>query len=194
METTTTSTAPPLTKQTIIPMEKLSSNTPLADFLMDAWYQMSLVCTFHFICFKFEFCFASLWSVFHVFIWCKLVLTILCCLAELAKLPILPPYLHPGRVEHVYGVNFASGGAGALRETAQGFVRPTSSLYLLYKQIIWRKKPKNYYIIRCIYIRVYVGYRPENSGKLFKKFEECVEWETGKSNSRGNCVKICVLD
>ncbi|XP_014515577.1 GDSL esterase/lipase 1 [Vigna radiata var. radiata] len=42
--------------------------------------------------------------------------------AELAKLPILPPYLHPGRVEHVYGVNFASGGAGALRETAQGFV------------------------------------------------------------------------
>jgi len=53
----------------------------------------------------------------------KLVLTILCCLAELAKLPILPPYLHPGRVEHVYGVNFASGGAGALRETSQGFVR-----------------------------------------------------------------------
>ncbi|CAJ1949509.1 unnamed protein product [Sphenostylis stenocarpa] len=42
--------------------------------------------------------------------------------AELAKLPILPPYLHPGRVEHVYGVNFASGGAGALRETSQGFV------------------------------------------------------------------------
>ncbi|KAK7384836.1 hypothetical protein VNO78_30539 [Psophocarpus tetragonolobus] len=43
-------------------------------------------------------------------------------IAELAKLPILPPYLHPGNVEHIYGVNFASGGAGALRETAQGRV------------------------------------------------------------------------
>ncbi|KAH1211006.1 hypothetical protein AAZX31_15G246700 [Glycine max] len=42
--------------------------------------------------------------------------------AELAKLPILPPYLHPGNVEYVYGVNFASGGAGALRETSQGMV------------------------------------------------------------------------
>ncbi|CAJ1949507.1 unnamed protein product [Sphenostylis stenocarpa] len=47
---------------------------------------------------------------------------VVCISAELAKLPILPPYLHPDRVEHVYGVNFASGGAGALRETAQGFV------------------------------------------------------------------------
>lgn len=49
-------------------------------------------------------------------------------LAELAKLPILPPYLHPGHVEYVYGVNFASGGAGALRETSQGMVRPSSNL------------------------------------------------------------------
>ncbi|KAK7294509.1 hypothetical protein RJT34_17398 [Clitoria ternatea] len=42
--------------------------------------------------------------------------------AELAQLPLLPPYLHPGHPQHIYGVNFASGGSGALRETALGFV------------------------------------------------------------------------
>ncbi|XP_020225249.1 LOW QUALITY PROTEIN: GDSL esterase/lipase 1-like [Cajanus cajan] len=41
--------------------------------------------------------------------------------AEFAKLPLLPPYLHPIH-EYMYGVNFASGGAGALRETSQGMV------------------------------------------------------------------------
>ncbi|KAK7294508.1 hypothetical protein RJT34_17397 [Clitoria ternatea] len=42
--------------------------------------------------------------------------------AEHANLPLLPPYLHPGHPEYFYGVNFASGGAGALRETALGSV------------------------------------------------------------------------
>ncbi|RDX62262.1 GDSL esterase/lipase 1 [Mucuna pruriens] len=41
---------------------------------------------------------------------------------EHAKLPLLPPYLHPGHPEYIYGVNFASGGSGALRQTAQGMV------------------------------------------------------------------------
>ncbi|XP_061361893.1 GDSL esterase/lipase 5-like [Gastrolobium bilobum] len=44
-------------------------------------------------------------------------------IAEYAKLPLIPPYLHPGyHDEHIYGVNFASAGAGALVETNQGLV------------------------------------------------------------------------
>ncbi|KAL1329458.1 hypothetical protein AAHE18_12G042200 [Arachis hypogaea] len=43
-------------------------------------------------------------------------------IAELAKLPLLPPYLHPGNPDFTYGVNFASGGSGALLQTAQGYV------------------------------------------------------------------------
>ena len=42
--------------------------------------------------------------------------------AEYAKLPLLPPYLHPGQPEYIYGVNFASGGSGALSQTSQGSV------------------------------------------------------------------------
>ncbi|KAI4346900.1 hypothetical protein L6164_007763 [Bauhinia variegata] len=42
-------------------------------------------------------------------------------IAEYAKLPLIPPYLHPDYSQlYVYGVNFASGGSGALVETRQG--------------------------------------------------------------------------
>ncbi|KAF3450555.1 hypothetical protein FNV43_RR06642 [Rhamnella rubrinervis] len=43
-------------------------------------------------------------------------------IAEYAKLPYIPPYLHPGIDQFIDGVNFASGGAGALVETWIGFV------------------------------------------------------------------------
>ncbi|KAK9923839.1 hypothetical protein M0R45_032237 [Rubus argutus] len=43
-------------------------------------------------------------------------------IAEYAKLPLIPPYLQPGLNNYVYGVNFASGGAGALNETHQALV------------------------------------------------------------------------
>ncbi|CAL0322886.1 unnamed protein product [Lupinus luteus] len=43
-------------------------------------------------------------------------------IAEYAKLPLLPPYLHPGYPNYIYGVNFASGGAGVLDGTYQGLV------------------------------------------------------------------------
>lgn len=45
--------------------------------------------------------------------------------AEYAELPLIPPYLHPGYHDHqyIYGVNFASSGAGALAETSPGLVR-----------------------------------------------------------------------
>ncbi|KAK6264335.1 hypothetical protein SCA6_019769 [Theobroma cacao] len=42
--------------------------------------------------------------------------------AEYANLPLIQPYLQPGNHQFTYGVNFASAGAGALAETAQGFV------------------------------------------------------------------------
>jgi hypothetical protein len=37
-------------------------------------------------------------------------------------LPLITPYLHPGYHSYIDGANFASGGAGALVETLQGFV------------------------------------------------------------------------
>ncbi|TQE08704.1 hypothetical protein C1H46_005688 [Malus baccata] len=43
-------------------------------------------------------------------------------LAQYAKLPIIPAYLQPGLNNYTNGVNFASGGAGALVESHQGFV------------------------------------------------------------------------
>ncbi|KAB1218298.1 GDSL esterase/lipase 1 [Morella rubra] len=43
-------------------------------------------------------------------------------IAEYAKLPLIPPYLHPGYHRYTDGANFASAGAGALVETRQGLV------------------------------------------------------------------------
>ncbi|KAJ0007981.1 hypothetical protein Pint_29429 [Pistacia integerrima] len=43
-------------------------------------------------------------------------------IAEYAKLPLIPTYLPYNNQPFVYGVNFASGGAGALVETHQGYV------------------------------------------------------------------------
>lgn len=43
-------------------------------------------------------------------------------ISEYAKLPLIPPYLKPGVRNYEYGVNFASGGAGALVQSHQGFV------------------------------------------------------------------------
>ena len=42
--------------------------------------------------------------------------------AQFAGLPIIPTYLQPGNHKFINGVNFASGGAGALVESHQGFV------------------------------------------------------------------------
>ncbi|XP_050231359.1 GDSL esterase/lipase 2-like [Mercurialis annua] len=41
-------------------------------------------------------------------------------IAEYLKLPLILPYLQPGNHQYTDGVNFASGGAGALVETHQG--------------------------------------------------------------------------
>ncbi|KAG7997303.1 hypothetical protein I3843_01G205200 [Carya illinoinensis] len=43
-------------------------------------------------------------------------------IAEFAKLPLIPAYLHPGYKRYVDGANFASVGAGALVGTRQGWV------------------------------------------------------------------------
>ncbi|XP_042946716.1 GDSL esterase/lipase 1-like isoform X2 [Carya illinoinensis] len=43
-------------------------------------------------------------------------------IAEFAKLPLIPAYLHPGYKRYADGANFASAGAGALVETRQGSV------------------------------------------------------------------------
>ncbi|WCJ39328.1 GDSL lipase [Euphorbia peplus] len=43
-------------------------------------------------------------------------------IAEYQKLPLVPPFLKPGKKYYEYGVNFASAGAGALLETLEGTV------------------------------------------------------------------------
>nr|GEZ75500.1 GDSL esterase/lipase 1-like [Tanacetum cinerariifolium] len=43
-------------------------------------------------------------------------------IAEFAGLPLIPTYLDPRNTEFTYGANFASGGAGALVESHDGFV------------------------------------------------------------------------
>ncbi|KAJ6753951.1 GDSL-LIKE LIPASE/ACYLHYDROLASE [Salix purpurea] len=51
-------------------------------------------------------------------------------IAEFAKLPLIPLYLQPGDHKLTYGVNFASGGAGALAGTNQGLVcAPSSKIF-----------------------------------------------------------------
>lgn len=54
--------------------------------------------------------------------------------AEYGMLPLILPYLHPGyHDQYIYGVNFASVGAGALVETNQGRV---CVLILQYNKLI----------------------------------------------------------
>uniref|UniRef100_A0A6N2MU09 SGNH hydrolase-type esterase domain-containing protein n=1 Tax=Salix viminalis TaxID=40686 RepID=A0A6N2MU09_SALVM len=43
-------------------------------------------------------------------------------IAEYLNLPLIAPYLQPGNHQYLAGVNFASGGAGALVETNKGLV------------------------------------------------------------------------
>ncbi|OMO65979.1 Lipase, GDSL [Corchorus olitorius] len=56
-------------------------------------------------------------------------------IAEYANLPLIPPYLPPGKHEITYGVNFASAGAGALAETAQGFVIDLKTQLIYFKEV-----------------------------------------------------------
>ncbi|PON62550.1 Lipase [Trema orientale] len=56
-------------------------------------------------------------------------------ISEYAKLPLIPPYLKPGVSNYAYGVNFASGGAGALVESHQGFVVDLQTQLRYFKKV-----------------------------------------------------------
>lgn len=56
-------------------------------------------------------------------------------IAEYAKLPLIPPFLRPGNHQYEYGVNFASGGAGALVETFNGQVINLKEQLTFYKKV-----------------------------------------------------------
>ncbi|XP_022744231.1 GDSL esterase/lipase 5-like [Durio zibethinus] len=56
-------------------------------------------------------------------------------LAEFAGLPLIPAYLQPGNHKFIDGVNFASGGAGALVETNQGFVIDLKTQVSYFKKV-----------------------------------------------------------
>jgi hypothetical protein len=66
------------------------------------------------------YCYVSFF--FKTLIVVKLTVKGLLRTAEYAKLPLITPYLHPGYHSYIDGANFASAGAGALVETAQGLV------------------------------------------------------------------------
>ncbi|CAE5960162.1 unnamed protein product [Arabidopsis arenosa] len=64
-------------------------------------------------------------------------------IAEYANLPLIPPFLEPGNSQKkLYGVNFASAGAGALVETFQGSVINLRTQLDHYKKVerLWRTK------------------------------------------------------
>ncbi|RDX58056.1 GDSL esterase/lipase 5, partial [Mucuna pruriens] len=56
-------------------------------------------------------------------------------IAEYAKLPLIQPYLFPGNQQYVYGVNFASAGAGALVQTHQGLVIDLKTQLSYFKKV-----------------------------------------------------------
>ncbi|KAI9119693.1 hypothetical protein K1719_009082 [Acacia pycnantha] len=56
--------------------------------------------------------------------------------AEFAKLPLIQPYLFPGNHEYIGGINFASGGTGALFETNQGRVIDLKTQLSYFKRVI----------------------------------------------------------
>ncbi|KAK7285684.1 hypothetical protein RJT34_20462 [Clitoria ternatea] len=56
-------------------------------------------------------------------------------IAEYAKMPLIQPYLFPGYQQYVYGVNFASAGAGALVETHPGLVIDLNTQLSYFKKV-----------------------------------------------------------
>ncbi|XWS39710.1 hypothetical protein CRYUN_Cryun18bG0078300 [Craigia yunnanensis] len=55
--------------------------------------------------------------------------------AEYAGVPLIPAYIQPGKSKFIDGMNFASGGAGALVETHQGFVISLKTLVSYFKKV-----------------------------------------------------------
>ncbi|XP_050233913.1 GDSL esterase/lipase 5 [Mercurialis annua] len=56
-------------------------------------------------------------------------------IAEYANLPLIAPFLQPGNVQYLYGVNFASAGAGVLAETFKGDVIDLKTQLKFYKEV-----------------------------------------------------------
>ncbi|XP_007042987.2 PREDICTED: GDSL esterase/lipase 1 [Theobroma cacao] len=56
-------------------------------------------------------------------------------IAEYAGLPLIPAFLQSGNHRFIYGVNFASGGAGALVETHQGLVIDLKTQVIYFKKV-----------------------------------------------------------
>ncbi|XP_054780171.1 GDSL esterase/lipase 1-like [Prosopis cineraria] len=83
-------------------------------------------------------------------------------IAEYAKLPLIQPYLFPGNQEYTYGVNFASGGSGALVETQQGLAIDLKSQLGHFKRVIKVLRQKledaetESLLARAIYL-IYIG-------------------------------------
>ncbi|KAG8380208.1 hypothetical protein BUALT_Bualt07G0169500 [Buddleja alternifolia] len=78
----------------------------------------------------------SFMLIYRCFVTCKVI-------AERAKLPVIPPYLHPRKrnYQNIYhGVNFASAGAGVLSDTFQGLVIDLRTQLKYYKREVAQLK------------------------------------------------------
>ncbi|PKI50412.1 hypothetical protein CRG98_029162 [Punica granatum] len=62
-------------------------------------------------------------------------------IAKSAGLPLIPPYLHP-KFRFIGGANFASGGAGALVETNEGFVATLKTQMMQFEKLEKKLKSK----------------------------------------------------
>ncbi|XP_075108656.1 GDSL lipase [Nicotiana tabacum] len=56
-------------------------------------------------------------------------------IAEYAELPLIPSYFEIGKDGSIHGVNFASGGAGCLKETFRGFVIDLKTQLKYFKKV-----------------------------------------------------------
>ncbi|CAL0317979.1 unnamed protein product [Lupinus luteus] len=63
-------------------------------------------------------------------------------IAEYANLPLIPPFMEPGNIQYNSGVNFASGGAGALVETFQGSVISLETQAINFNKVVTRLRDK----------------------------------------------------
>lgn len=104
-------------------------------------------------------------------------------IAKFANLPLIPPYLQPGNDhQFTYGVNFASAGAGALTETAQGFVIDLKTQLNYFKKVekLMRQKLGNAeakaFFSKAVYltnigVNDYVSFITSNSS-VFQSFSK----------------------
>ncbi|CAI9114486.1 OLC1v1015218C1 [Oldenlandia corymbosa var. corymbosa] len=136
--TTTTLTPPPIFRPTSCPTDKPTSNSPPGDFPTAVSFPISLVICVVCSAVVSEFLFfcPPLFYASNFYLWVLFVgINWLVLAAKYAGLPLIPPYFQSSYHQFGYGVNFASGGGGALVETYQGLAIDLKMQLLYFKDV-----------------------------------------------------------